>query len=241
MNSKAIWKGIVFSLLLSFLGYAIFLQTYQTSFLNKLCKEDGLVEWLTALLYFLAAGFFALGLKNQNFRNLWYGFFSGLFFVIAGEEISWGQRLFGIDTPTELNNLNVQNELNFHNIYGIHDKVRLIGVLVVFLICYVLPLSNWLSPVLKSYYQKFKLPVYPLWLSGIVTMALSLMVVPRLALGKEVFNLDEVGELYLAIGFFGFSLAAYFSALALKRRLATEQTFPLEGQEHSVESSTTTR
>ena len=36
----------------------------------------------------------------------------------AGEEISWGQRIFDFETPDFLMHLNVQNEFNVHNIYS---------------------------------------------------------------------------------------------------------------------------
>jgi hypothetical protein len=39
-----------------------------------------------------------------------------LFFVGAGEEISWGQHLMHFNTPNYLNKVNVQNEFNIHNI-----------------------------------------------------------------------------------------------------------------------------
>ena len=43
-------------------------------------------------------------------------------FVAAGEEISWGQRLFGTETPAVLVDGNRQDELNLHNIDGLQQK-----------------------------------------------------------------------------------------------------------------------
>ena len=39
-----------------------------------------------------------------------------VFFLIAGEELSWGQRIFDLATPDYLSSVNEQDELNFHNI-----------------------------------------------------------------------------------------------------------------------------
>jgi hypothetical protein len=39
-----------------------------------------------------------------------------LFFFGAGEEISWGQRIFGFKTPEPLAQVNKQDELNLHNL-----------------------------------------------------------------------------------------------------------------------------
>ena len=43
-----------------------------------------------------------------------------LCFVIAGEEISWGERLTGIGIDM-ISNLNVQGETNFHNLPFFHN------------------------------------------------------------------------------------------------------------------------
>lgn len=37
--------------------------------------------------------------------------------VIVGEEISWGQRIFGFETPDWLKTKNLQKETNFHNLF----------------------------------------------------------------------------------------------------------------------------
>jgi len=39
-----------------------------------------------------------------------------VFFFGAGEEISWGQRIFGFGTPEELARVNIQGETNVHNL-----------------------------------------------------------------------------------------------------------------------------
>jgi hypothetical protein len=39
-------------------------------------------------------------------------------FMLAGEEISWGQRVMAIATPAELRGVNRQGEMNVHNITG---------------------------------------------------------------------------------------------------------------------------
>jgi hypothetical protein len=40
-------------------------------------------------------------------------------FISFGEEISWGQRIFGIETPAFIADANRQSELNFHNLYAL--------------------------------------------------------------------------------------------------------------------------
>ena len=41
-----------------------------------------------------------------------------ILFVAAGEELSWGQRLLGLQTPPALQEINAQDEINLHNLYG---------------------------------------------------------------------------------------------------------------------------
>jgi hypothetical protein len=43
----------------------------------------------------------------------------------AGEEISWGQRLFEIGTPPELASINSQGELNVHDVVEAQGKFNL--------------------------------------------------------------------------------------------------------------------
>jgi hypothetical protein len=45
-----------------------------------------------------------------------YGAFAILLFVVAMEEISWGQRLIGFETPAALRAINGQGETTLHNI-----------------------------------------------------------------------------------------------------------------------------
>ncbi len=52
---------------------------------------------------------------------------------IAGEEISWGQRILGFATPDFLLNLNAQGEFNLHNIkIGVTRKLYLYGSIILF-------------------------------------------------------------------------------------------------------------
>jgi hypothetical protein len=50
-------------------------------------------------------------------------------FVIAMEEISWGQRIVGMDTPEFFATNNAKEEINFHNMYGfpLHTAYLIVG------------------------------------------------------------------------------------------------------------------
>ena len=85
---------------------------------QALTREDSWVENLTAV-WFLLAGLllFVTALVERSFFRRCVYILGGLAMVFAaGEEISWGQRLFGFATPDFLMPLNEQKEFTVHNI-----------------------------------------------------------------------------------------------------------------------------
>jgi hypothetical protein len=101
-----------------------------------LSDEDHPIEWLQfALLVPAIVAFAATALKLSRLRynaaaTVTAGLTLGLFFI-AGEEISWGQRILGFGTPSSLQGTNYQDEATLHNIGGLHQYfvhgVALIG------------------------------------------------------------------------------------------------------------------
>ncbi len=85
---------------------------------DVLVREDDWVENLTVIWFFLTSLLlFATARPESNsFRRCIYILGAVAFLFAAGEEISWGQRLFGWTTPDFLMGLNKQNEINLHNI-----------------------------------------------------------------------------------------------------------------------------
>ena len=79
---------------------------------NQPLKEDGFFEWATVGVSILAAIlFFVAGVFSVR-----CAFYLGIFWLIfAMEEMSWGQRVFAIESPEFVKNYNYQKELNFHN------------------------------------------------------------------------------------------------------------------------------
>ncbi len=112
----------------SFLPFTIF-SLLSPNWFEIFGQEDHLVEWLTvvALLWLaLNAGHWRLRLAKTAV-NIWKKRLLLLLLVgsliIAGEEISWGQRIFDITTPAELAEINVQGETTLHNIQLVQDKM----------------------------------------------------------------------------------------------------------------------
>lgn len=120
--SSGQWLAVICAFLLLLLFAAIFLISPET--FSTMGLEDGIIEWVSALLPLLASAMLAwrgialLARRGEAFGTLWIGcaliVCAIILFVLGMEEISWMQRVFGIQTPASLSG-NIQGELNFHN------------------------------------------------------------------------------------------------------------------------------
>lgn len=100
--------------------------------------EDNFGEFLQMTLLLCSIQFLWRARKIVGrLKPLAYVAMLGLFFV-AGEEISWGQRLVSWSWPW-LQHLNTQDETNLHNILPLHGKIGPYMV-ATFLLCGIGPL-----------------------------------------------------------------------------------------------------
>jgi len=87
-------------------------------------SEDGPLEWIQFIEYalssFLAFFVFIKQKKKKDINTFIWLLIALLSFLIAGEEISWAERLTGIGINS-ISNLNVQGETNFHNLPFFHN------------------------------------------------------------------------------------------------------------------------
>jgi len=172
------------------------LYTLQLKKILELTDEDHLYENFQAVSFLLASClmfflYIKTGPENGKFlfksdRNLFYLFLAIFFFFCFGEEISWGQRIFGFSTPSELLADNAQHETNLHNLWVFqgYDKQEVakhglsvwitsnrIFALIWLFYCVLVPLSNKLSLRLHNLYKKIQLPIIPLWLASLFIVA----------------------------------------------------------------------
>lgn len=176
-------------------------------------EEDGIAEYLQAGLY-AACWCMALLIvrhhvkaKNYLIASLYVLLACGLFFMV-GEELSWGQRIFGWETPATLQQVNKQDETNLHNIRGVGATFKwvqgLVGAYGAFL-----PLV-FLNPNLLSQHRKLIDAVVPH--STLIAFFLPMFIwrLYRNLWGDPekfyylITNYNEVIELILATGFFLF-------------------------------------
>ncbi len=90
-------------------------------FTNRYMMEDGEIEYGTVVLLLASCGIVAyrwwvMG-SQRTFRfTLITLIIIAAFFFVAGEELSWGQRIFGLETTEYFKENNDQQELNLHNL-----------------------------------------------------------------------------------------------------------------------------
>lgn len=118
-------------------------------------KEDGFAEYGTSLLLFCSSllMFFRLLKLFKHKQALWKVgvLLLGLVFLFgAGEEISWGQRIFNVESSQYFLENNAQGETNLHNMIVDGKKINKIifsQLLTVVLVIYLI-----ITPIL---YRKF--------------------------------------------------------------------------------------
>ncbi len=136
---------------------------------EKYIREDGVIEWLT-VIGLLVASFVSIyrGVRLAREKSIFFiltNLLLGLLlFVASGEEISWGQRIFGVETPEYFKENNLQGETNLHNLEINGVKINqlvfsffLIGALAIYLL--IIPIlykaKNWM----KSFVNSWGIPV----------------------------------------------------------------------------------
>lgn len=141
----------IYGLIAILIALGVYLSHWQEEFfLERYIVEDGPLEWGTFVMLTLS-GFLMLGRAwrlRQGRSRIFLGVtvLAGLVLLFgAGEEISWGQRVFGIETPEFLAEHNRQRETNLHNleVYGLNlNKLIFSNLLGVFLVVYLLVLPR---------------------------------------------------------------------------------------------------
>jgi hypothetical protein len=125
-TNKIFSRSLVLQVLLSITAILLFSVwvEYDAPLLHTWVVEDGPVETLSAIFFGISSlGFLVVAARSNFLSSKTYGLrypmvlaWALLMFVFMGEEISWGQRIFGFGTPEALLEINHQHEFNIHNI-----------------------------------------------------------------------------------------------------------------------------
>jgi hypothetical protein len=151
-------------------------------------REDGLVEWLTfvellimCVFSFMMSKAFSHSNRESAAERVWFvlGF---LFLFGAMEEISWGQRILGIESPQWFLIHNKQGEINVHNLvlYGVRINKLVFGKILAILVGFyllIVPLAYRVLGRFKNLLDRWAIPVpqnYQILLFVIVTIVIQL-------------------------------------------------------------------
>ncbi len=177
-------------------------------------EEDGPIENLEALVLLVAmvtSGWCAAILfrRNRGGPAALYSLLALLLLFALGEEISWGQRIFGVATPDWLQATNKQHELNVHNLKRVARFVSFAGLLIPLSVVGIATFSREIATRMPPRLLPFLWLPHPLfvppWLCYLSYRAIRVYVVVRhfglKPIGPVVSRLQEPAELiaYFAI------------------------------------------
>lgn len=132
-------------------------------------REDGFVEWLTVIALLLGSGtcFYRAKILSK-FRSGTFVFglivLGFLFLFGAGEEISWGQRIFDWQVPVFFQKHNSQGETNLHNLVVNGVKINklifglILGICVAFYFL-ILPVLYRKFEKIQKLIDRFAIPI----------------------------------------------------------------------------------
>lgn len=192
---RALLAAIVVVLIIS-----IGVHLYDTKFFKAVYAfEDGPVEYATAFgLLFCCFAFVshALSLKRRSMgvAAACTGFYALIFFLGTGEEISWGQRIFGWQSGEFFLENNKQLETNLHNLkVGDTNLAKTVFgsglTTVILLYLVVLPLLYPRVGFIRSIANKFAIPVPGLRHTGLALLASLVIAVMDQGRKWEVYEL----------------------------------------------------
>ncbi len=194
---------VVLAMVLTFIHLVFGSRYWNPAVFVLLNTEDGLVENASALLFLACSLTSVLSIslvRNSASRKTVLILFTVGFFLCFGEEISWGQRVFGFGTPEFVKGANVQDEMNLHNMFGYFtDHLFFVAVLVYTV---VFPVLQKLHPFWRSLFSVLGLPLPSLGLS-IGFLMISLLqkkVIWHFLPASRPIYIKEIRELLTALG-----------------------------------------
>lgn len=174
----------------------VFLFYYSSSDYNLFVKEDGIIEYFTAF-FLLSVSIYSINkllktAKVISSKNIGIILFSIIFFFGFGEEISWGQRIFNIETPNFFIENNLQSETNIHNLMiggvKLNKLIFTNGLFFIFSFYFLaIPYLYAKSNYVKSVINKFSI-VIPKYSQSIIFICSTIII--------YLFNHDRISEIW---------------------------------------------
>jgi hypothetical protein len=178
------FPAVVYIILLVYMSISYTALMLHEPYLDMAIKEDNFFENASFLGLFVTAVLFLLAFiksrrpehraSNPPLKQLSFIVLALVFIFGAGEEISWGQRIFDIETPQVLKKENVQDEINVHNMAIFEGKESLVTVdtlftTFTFTFTLLVPLVASRFTMFERFFNKL-MPV-PHWSLGLLFLA----------------------------------------------------------------------
>ncbi len=210
--------------------------------LTKLVKEDSFFEVIGAVALFASAVLWGIAwLRSRQSGNrpshtivkrLSYVALALLFFFGAGEEISWGQRIFGIATPEAIQTINAADEVNIHNmdVLGVNmfSLTRRAFNAFWFAFIILVPVACALSQSVSKRLKQV-MPVFPPWMGIPFLLNYALLrgiLFWTAQLGQQAFDTapSEISESNFAVLFLAAALYIHLVELKTRERSTVGET-----------------
>lgn len=179
-KSNFIFQPLVYLVLLVYIPLTYAVLAMGNKIIVATIPEDHLFEFIGASSLLITSLLFLYGFRVARrslektrmslIKQMVYLGLAFLFFFGAGEEISWGQRIFGFRTPAPLTQANKQDELNLHNL-SVFENSQLFTAdrmfdAFWFVFAVLIPTVALLIPAFKRFAGKFIPIVY--WAIGLL-------------------------------------------------------------------------
>ncbi|MDQ7075673.1 MAG: hypothetical protein Q9O24_11105 [Gammaproteobacteria bacterium] len=219
----------------------IFIYQADPNYIVVLGDEDHPIEYMSALFLFTTFVTFTYlyirskQTENQFFgkktqRNVYFVLLALFFFVCFGEELSWGQRIFGWETPENFKEMNAQKETNLHNIWAFYDEdaagekksflslmlsMNRLFALFCLITTVIIPLTHRYIKPMRTFYRYAGIPIAPIWIGGLFVLNyIAFKITGVYGDPILVYPLDEFKEFFYAMFFM---VLAFWFTLEAKR------------------------
>ena len=204
------WVRLFTAVLIAFAVVGVALHDLTPALVDELAAEDGPLENLQAATFFVAAAACGWGLVRRT-ASMWACALGLGCLLMFGEEISWGQRLLGFTSPATVAAHNRQREFNMHNLTGVNELIRDVGVVLLLVAFLAVPVLIRRRGSVARLASRIGFVVPSAVCATAALLAIAFWRIPRW-LGRNDYGFDEWGELFLAV-----TVLAYAGQVATER------------------------
>ena len=180
--------------------------------------EGGFIEYGTSLAFLLGAIFafptakYLLGIREKRLGYFYYLLTAG-FFLVGMEEISWGQKLLGLQSTEFFKTYNSQEEITLHNLVWVNEYMDK-GLMFAALLAGISWLSySLISRLRHNYRVKYIIPRWFLSSFFLIAFVFFYLIEYVQTWNSSIATFQEAMELVFSLGCLGFILTNFFGTV----------------------------